>query len=107
MSNFTEKYKNYVWIITFVILTLCHPVLSYDNFCKQFDPGSGLTKIRTRFKSKLFDTLMVFLKDFFLKIKMKRNQQMTRKNNKKNYNMILSCYNYGRVTIIYDAIVNY
>ena len=28
-------------------------------------------------------------------------------NNKKNYNMILSCYNYGRVTIIYDAIVNY
>ena len=27
--------------------------------------------------------------------------------NKKNYNMILSCYNYGRVTIIYDAIVNY
>ena len=29
------------------------------------------------------------------------------KSNKKNYNMILSCYNYGRVTIIYDAIVNY
>ena len=27
--------------------------------------------------------------------------------NEKNYNMILSCYNYGRVTIIYDAIVNY
>ena len=27
--------------------------------------------------------------------------------NKKNYNMILSCYNYGRVTIIYDATVNY
>ena len=27
--------------------------------------------------------------------------------NKKNYNMILSCYNYGRVTIIYDTIVNY
>ena len=31
----------------------------------------------------------------------------TENDNKKNYNMILSCYNYGRVTIIYDAIVNY
>ena len=34
---------------------------STDNFCEQFGPRSGLTKS----ESKLFDTLMLFLKKFF------------------------------------------
>ena len=40
-------------------LTLCLLVWSADNFCKQFGPKSW---------SKLFDTLMVFLKEFFEKV---------------------------------------
>ena len=40
-------------------------VLSADNFCKQFGPRSGPTKCRAWSVSKLFDTLMVFLKEFF------------------------------------------
>ena len=34
---------------------------SADNHCKQFGPRSGPTDLNP----KLFDTLMVFLKDFF------------------------------------------
>ena len=37
-------------------------VLSAENFCKQFGPRSW---------SKLFDTLMVFLKEFFQKVCLK------------------------------------
>ena len=40
-------------------LTLYLLVSSADNLCKQFGPRSG---------SKLFDTLIVFLKEFFLKV---------------------------------------
>ena len=40
-------------------------VSSSDNFCKQFGSRSGPTKCRAWSGSKLFDTLMVFLKDFF------------------------------------------
>ena len=39
--------------------SLCLPVSSADNVCKQFGPRSG---------SKLFDILIVFLKDFFQKV---------------------------------------
>ena len=42
-------------------LTVCLLVSSDDNFCKQFGSRSGPTRSR----SKLFDTLMVFLKDVF------------------------------------------
>ena len=42
-------------------------VLSADNLCKQFEPRSGPTKCRARSGSKLFDTLIVFLKEFFEK----------------------------------------
>ena len=40
---------------------------SADNLCKQFGPWSGLMFCRACSESKLFDTLMVFLKDFFWK----------------------------------------
>ena len=54
------------------ILTLCLLVLSFDDLCKQFGSRSGpmIRQTNRHFRqagsgSKLFDTLMVFLKDFF------------------------------------------
>ena len=41
---------------------------SSDNLCKQFGPRSGPTECRSLSGSKLFDTLIVFLKDFFEKV---------------------------------------
>ena len=41
---------------------------STDNLCKQFGPRSGPTEYCSLFGSKLFDTLIVFLKDFFEKV---------------------------------------
>ena len=43
-------------------------VSSADNLCKQFGPRSGPTKCRACSGTKLFGTLMVFLKDIFLKV---------------------------------------
>ena len=40
-------------------------MLSADCLCKQFEPRSGLTKLGPWSGSKLFDTLTVFLKEFF------------------------------------------
>ena len=65
-------------------------LLSADNLCKQFGPRSGLTKRRAWSGSKLFDTLMVFLKDFpFEKVNLKKKKkkkknppQMTKKHAK-------------------------
>ena len=39
-----------------------------DNLCKQFGPRSGQTKCLAWSESKLFDTLMVFLKELFEKV---------------------------------------
>ena len=51
-----------------------------DNFCKQFGPSSGLPEHRTWSESKLFDTLVVFLKEFFEKKNdFEKNQQTTKK----------------------------
>ena len=47
-------------------LTLYLLVSSADNLCKQFGPRSGLTTCRAWYGSKLFDTLMIFLQEFFL-----------------------------------------
>ena len=49
---------------------------SADNICEQFDPDQD--------RSKLFDTLMVFLKDFFFqKVDfVKKNKQMTKRHEK-------------------------
>ena len=41
---------------------------SADNLGKQFGPRSGPTKCQALSGSKLFDTLMVFLKEFFKKV---------------------------------------
>ena len=49
-------------------LNLCILVSSADNFCKQFGPRSDPTISRAKSGSKLFDTLMVFLKEFFRKV---------------------------------------
>ena len=48
---------------------LCLLVTSADNFCKHFRLRSGLTKCQTWSGFNLFDTLMVFLKQFFEKKK--------------------------------------
>ena len=56
--------------------------LSADNFCKQFGTRSGPTERLTCSGSKLFDTLMVFLKEFFEKVDFEKNQQTTKKHEK-------------------------
>ena len=55
---------------------------SADNHCKQFESRSGPTKCRARSWSKLFDTLMVFLKDFFKEVDFEKNQQRTKNHEK-------------------------
>ena len=54
-------------------------VSSADNFYKQFEPRSGPTKCPAWSGSKLFDTLIVFLKEFFEKVDFEKNQQTTKK----------------------------
>ena len=53
-------------------LTLDLLVLSSDSFCKQFGPKSGLAECRAWFGSKLFDILIIFLKEFFDKYDFKK-----------------------------------
>ena len=50
------------------LLTPCLPVSSADNVGKQFGPRSGPTNRRAWSGSKLFDILIVFLKEFFQKV---------------------------------------
>ena len=50
-----------------ITFTLCLLVSSADNFCKEFGPRSVPTKRRVGPGFKLFDTLVVFLKEFFEK----------------------------------------
>ena len=50
---------------------------SADNFCKQFGPRSSMTRCWAWSGSKLFDTLMVFLKEFFEKVHSENSQQTT------------------------------
>ena len=44
---------------------------SADDFWKQFGPRSGLTEHLTRSGYMLFDTLMLFLNEYFEKVKLK------------------------------------
>ena len=48
-----------------------------DSFWKQFVHRSGPTKRQARSGSKLFNTLMVFLKEFFEKVDIEKHQQTT------------------------------
>ena len=52
-------------------------VSSADNFCKQFGPRSGPTKCRAWSGSNLFDTQMVFKKEFFEKVDFEKSKQTT------------------------------
>ena len=47
-------------------------LLSVGNLYKQFGPRSGPTKCRSWSGSKLFDTLIVFLKQFFEKVNLEK-----------------------------------
>ena len=60
-------------------LSLSLLMSSADNFCKQFGPRAGPTKCRSWSGSKLFDTLIVFLKDFVKKADSEKIQQTTTK----------------------------
>ena len=65
-------------------LTFCLPVTSAVNLGKQFGPRSGLTNRRAWSGSKLFDNLMVFLKEFFQKVYFEKNNSRRQKSTK-NY----------------------
>ena len=70
-------------IHTYMELTLCLPVSSADNICKQFLPKSGPTKHRAMFWCQLLNTdrnpERNFWKHWFWK---KKNQQMTKNHEK-------------------------
>ena len=58
-------------------------VSAADNLCKQFGPRSGLTNCQAGSRSKLFDTLMVFLKEFFKKVDFFKKKKKTTKKHAK------------------------
>ena len=64
--------------INLLSLTLYQLVSSADFLCTQLRPRSGQTFCRTLSESKLFDTLMKFLKEFFEDINFEKNQQTTK-----------------------------
>ena len=68
-----------------IYLTLCLPVFSAYNDYKQFGPRSDPTFCRVWSGFKLFDTLMVFLKEFFKKVDFEKNQQTIIYKSMKNY----------------------
>ena len=61
-----------------LVLTICLQVSSAHNLCKQFGPRSGPTKRRAWSASKLFESLMVFLKNFIKKMIFLRNSADTK-----------------------------
>ena len=81
--NFTKilSLNGLLGILTILLnyLTLCLPVTSAVNLGKQFGPRSGPTNRRAWSGSKLFDILMVFLKEFFQKVNFEKNRQTTKR----------------------------
>ena len=65
-----------------MVITPCLPVTSADNFGKQFGPWSGLTNRPAWSGSKLFDILMVFLKEFFQKVNFEKISRRQKKHKK-------------------------
>ena len=63
-------------------LALCQLFSTADNLSKKFGPRLVLTKCLARSGSKLYDNLMVFLKAFFVKLLLKKNQKTTKKQTK-------------------------
>ena len=68
-----------------LFLTLCLQVSSADNFCKQFGARSGPTKCPAWSGSKLFDTLLLFLKEFFENIDFEKKISADDQNSSRNY----------------------
>ena len=66
----------------YIALILVLLVSSADNLCKQFRPRSGPTKCRAWSGSKLFETLMEHLKEFFKKVDFEKNRQTTNRHEK-------------------------
>ena len=56
-----------------------HILSSADNLCKQFGPRSGPTECWSQSGSKLFNTTILFLKEFFEKVNFENIQQTTTK----------------------------
>ena len=54
-------------------------LLSAGNLCIQFGPRSGPTFCRSWFGYKMFDTLIVFLKEFFEKVPFKKVSRRPKK----------------------------
>ena len=64
-------YRNKESLLPRQSLTPCLTVRSM-YICKQFVPRSGPTECQARSGSKLFETLIVFLKEFFEKVKFEK-----------------------------------
>ena len=58
---------------------LLQEMLSADNLCQQFEPRPGPTECWSCSGSKLFDTLIVFLKEFLEKVDFEKYRQTTSK----------------------------
>ena len=69
----TSSKKEY-FEVSFSSLTLCLLVSPADNLCKRFGPRPCLTLCRAWSWYKLFDTLMVFLKEIFGKVDFEKKQ---------------------------------
>ena len=65
--------------IKVVLILLARGSQSADNLCKQFESRSERTECRSLFGSKSFDTLIVYLKEFFEKVNTEKSQQTTKK----------------------------
>ena len=68
--------------VFFEPLTVCLPVSSAYYLGKQFGPRSGPANRRACSGSKLFDILMVFLKEFFQKVNNEKKSAEDKKNEK-------------------------
>ena len=74
LSDLNEM-SSLVWFLN----SLPPSVICLINLCKHFGPRSGQIKCRAQSGSKLFVTLMVFMKEIFEKVYLEKNQQMTKK----------------------------
>ena len=65
-----------------IFFLLLQEMLSADKLCKQFGPRPGPTECRSCSGSKLFDTLIVFLKEFFEKVNFEKISRQHQKHEK-------------------------
>ena len=65
----------YLPLITCVIKFNCRLLITFTN---SLDPDQAQQNVGLDLNLKLFDTLMVFLKEFFKKVDFEKNQQTTK-----------------------------